>query len=140
MGGRRIETASPTLMLLSALLAVFRAMLGGTLRLWQITDIGMLLRKQGHQVDFIKLLSWIEKLHFGRMAMLVGQMLTGLLDFSADEVPFLTDDSEHHDTDRLLSLLETDAQGATRFFRYCPGESISTVLASIGRTLDKVEE
>ncbi|MCR5158316.1 MAG: nucleotidyltransferase family protein [Prevotella sp.] len=142
IGGQRIETVGPTLYLLVSLLSIIKTTLSEGLALWQMADLGMLLRRQGDQVDFVKLQEWIERLHFGRMAQLSGQVLTGLLGFSADEVPFMPSAPNNSNADSLANdLLGTEgSSGSSRYLRYCPGESLSSLMASITHSLGNVEE
>ena len=142
IGGQRIETVGPTLYLLISLLSTIKTTLNEGLALWQMADLGILLRRQGDQVDFVKLQEWIERLHFGRMAQLTGQVLTGLLGFSTDEVPFMLSAPNNNNTDNLANdLLGTEGStGTSRYLRYCPGESLSSLMASITHSLGNVEE
>lgn len=137
--GQRIETLTPTMAMLMALLSIIKTALADGLSLRQLTDLGILLRKQGQLVDFVKLQGWIERLHFTRIAQHIGLVMTGLLGFSADEVPFMK--PETADPDRLLGdMLKEGPHSTARFIRYCPGESLSSVAASITHSLGSVEE
>lgn len=139
--GQRFETVGPTLTMLVALLAVVKASLSEGLHLWQIADMGMLLRSQGDRVDFVKLQAWIERLHCTRMAQLVGSVLTSLLGFSTDEIPFVPASKLNSDADDVIdSLFDSKTHSSGRFFRYHPGESIASVVANITHRLGNVEE
>ena len=139
--GQRIETVAPTLAMLLALLAIMKATLKDGLQLWQVVDLGMMLRKQGDRVDYVKLQAWLERLHIGRMTQLIGQVLKGVLGFSADEIPFIQDKDLKGDADSLASgLLRLDGRPASRYMRYCPGETISSMVASITHSLGNIEE
>ena len=142
IGGQRIETVGPTLYFLATLLSIVRTTLAQGLPLCQLADLGMLLRKQGHLVDFVKLQEWIDRLHFTRMAQLAGTVLIRLLGFTADEVPFMLEPSADNDADSLAdNLLATGSRGSTaKYLRYCPGESLSSVVASITHSLGNIEE
>lgn len=141
VAGQRIETIAPTLDMLITLLGIVKATLRDGIQLWQVADLGQQLRQQGDRVDFVKLQGWIERLHFTRMAQLVGNMLTGLLGFSVDEVPFMQPSSSDGDIDNIVESLFTDsARRPAKYLRYCPGESISSVVASITHSLGNIEE
>lgn len=140
IGGHRIETVAPTLTLLVALVSIIKALLGEGLRLWQLADLGMLLRQQGDRVDFVKLQEWVERLHFSRMAQLVGTLLTELLGFSADEVPFMQPAASPPKVEAIVAELFSERHSSARFFRYSPGESLSSVVASITHSLGNIEE
>jgi len=139
--GQRIETVGPTLYMLMSLLSIFKETLNKGPALWQIVDIGMLLRRQGDRVDFVKLQDWIEQLHFTRMTQLVGMVLIGLLGFSADEVPFTKVESGAPKVENLANdLLSAGRGNNSKYLRYAPGESISNVVASLTHSLGNVEE
>ncbi len=136
---QRIETVAPTLSLLVALTEMVRTLLGGGTALELVVDMGQQLRGRGHRVDFVKLQGWIEKLKIERVARLTGLMLTRLLGFSEDEVPFLEGNDIQPSDDRLASDLLGGAQ-RTRYFRYLPGEGIASAIASAAHSLGQVEE
>lgn len=140
ISGQRIETIAPTLTLLVALVSIIKTMLNEGLCLWQVVDLGMLLRQQGDRVDFVKLQEWTERLHFSRMAQLVGTLLTELLGFSADEVPFMQPTASSIKVESIVAELFSESHSSARFFRYSPGESLSSVVASITHSLGNIEE
>lgn len=137
---QRMETTNATLTMLVALLNIVRKSLDEGLRLWQIVDLGVLLRQQGDRVDFVKLQEWIERLHFTRMSQLVATALTGLLGFSNDEVPFVPASKIGGDVDDIANVLLRTKQRGGRYFRYNPGEGIASVVASIAQKLGNVKE
>jgi hypothetical protein len=139
--GQRIETVGPTLYMLMSLLSIFKETLNEGPALWQIVDIGILLRRQGDRVDFVKLQDWIEQLHFTRMTQLVGMVLIGLLGFSADEVPFTKVEGGAPKVENIANdLLSAGRGNNSKYLRYAPGESISNVVASLTHSLGNVEE
>lgn len=139
--GQRMETVSPTLAMLVALLGIVRTSLDEGLRLWQIVDLGVLLRRQGDRVDFVKLQGWIERLSFTRMAQLVATVLTGLLGFTADEVPFVHPSKIGGDVDGIAdNLLHSKSRSNARYLRYNPGEGFASMLAAITHRLGNVKE
>ena len=168
INGKRVETITPTLSLLVLLLQIAHAMLNEGLALKQLTDLGLLLRKKGDRVDFVKLESWIQKLHIQRMAQLIGTLLTSFFAFTPDEVPFMTADSEQT-FDRLQqdfighrrpatdqfyfsqgdsifvhakgsSSMLWQARRSARFFKYYPTESITNFFSSFAHSLTHIEE
>lgn len=137
--GMRIETVGPTLSLLVALTELVRTLLAGGVALELVIDLGQQLRGRGHKVDFVKLQGWIERLKMERVARLAGLMLTRLLGFSEDEVPFMEGNDQHPTDDRLTTDLLGGAQ-RSRYFRYLPGEGIASIIASAAHSLGQVEE
>ncbi len=134
---QRIETVAPTLTMLISLLGIFKTTLREGLPLWQLIDLGQQLRQQGDRVDFVKLQTWMERLHFTRMAQLAGTVLTSLLGFTADEVPFMQPADD--ESDRLANEL-LHVQSPSRYIRFSPGESLSSMVANITHSLENVEE
>lgn len=139
--GQRIETIAPTLNMLISILGIMKASLNEGLCLWKYVDLGMQLRKLGDRIDFVKLQEWIDNLHFERMAQFAGSVLTGLLGFSVDEVPFMNETASE-DADSLAeeALQEDGERTSAKYIRFCPGESISSVVASITHSLGNIEE
>lgn len=140
VSGQRIETIAPTLTLLVALITIIKSLLNEGMHLWQLVDLGMLLRQQGDHVDFVKMQEWIERLHFSRMAQMVGTLLTELLGFSTDEVPFMQQTATTGHVEPVIAELFSDSHSTARYFRYSPGESLSNVVASITHSLGNIEE
>lgn len=140
LSGVRVETTTATLAMLVALLNIVRRSLDEGLSLWQMVDVGVLLRRQGDRVDFVKLQEWIERLHFTRMSQLVARMLTGLLGFSADEVPFVQPSKAGGDVDDIVDSLLRPSRSASRYLRYNPGEGLASMVASITHRLGNVKE
>ncbi len=141
INGQRIETVAPTLYLLMSLLSIVKTTIRSGIKLRQIIDVGILLRQQGHRVDFVKLQTWTEQLRIGRMAQLTGEVLVALLGFTHDEVPFMQPNA-HIDADALAnSMLPSDEKkGKTKFRYFSPGESLASAVASFTHTLGNVKE
>ena len=137
----RIETIAPTLSMLIVLLDIIKHSLTEGIILWKIVDLGILLRKQGDRVDYVKLQEWIESMHFVKMSQIIGQILIGHLGFSPDEIPFIHSNSGKEDIEDITAdIVSTKPPKVTKFLRYCPGESLSSVMVSITRSLENIEE
>ena len=54
-----------------------------------ILRIGIYLRVDGDQIDFVKLENWLRKLNLTRMAQLEGSILIDIFGFEMDEIPFV---------------------------------------------------
>lgn len=166
--GTKVETLTPTLNLLVAMARLARYTMNDGIKLKQLVDLGMLLRKQGDKVDFLKLQKWIAQLRLKHMAQLEGALLVDLLGFTEDEVPFM-DAKERKETDlvtRDLFMLtpnhteewhftqgnnifvRTNNSGAmtwqlrhlTRFFSCWPTEATTSFFHSIAHSLSHIEE
>lgn len=88
----RAEEPSPeTIQMLNLLIYNTASLLHNDISLPPLIITGLYLRRNGDMVDFIKLQSWIEHLGMQHLASLIGCLLTETLGFSADEVPFITE-------------------------------------------------
>ena len=134
----------------------------------QIVELGMILRKIGNKVDFIKLQQWIYKLHMGEMAQLEGALLKGLMNFTTDEIPFMSPNKKddisaimkdifnlkgNHTYDWFFTqgknvFVSTNNKSAMmwhinhsrRFFRYYPSETVTNFITSFAHSLSHIEE
>ena len=166
--GQKIETLPPTLNLLYTMVRIAKYILNDGVSLKQIIELGMILRKIGDKVDFIKLQQWIDKLHMGDMAQLEGALLTGLMNFSQDEIPFMRPNQKddisavtrdifnlkgNHTYDWYFTqgknvFVSTNNKSAMmwhinhsrRFFRYYPSETVTNFFTSFAHSLSHIEE
>lgn len=163
--GMRIEQLSPTLELLYLLLSVACNLLNNGINIGQLTDVGVFLRKAGDKVDFVKLQTWIERLHMKSMAQLTGTLLVQLMAFGHEEIPFMTE--RESDTSRIMqelfklrtehewhfsqkgdifvhtansSAMFWQVRHSARYFRYYPTESTTNLFASFAHSLSHIEE
>lgn len=164
--GMRIELLSPTLTLLYLLLRIAAYLLNNGVSLSHLTDLGIYLRKAGDKVDYVKLQSWIERLHMKRMAQLTGELLVKLLAFSREEIPFMSK-NVNSDIDKIMnelfkqkvshewhfqqagdifvhtansSAMFWQMRHSARYFRYYPSESATNLLSSFAHSLSHIEE
>jgi hypothetical protein len=169
INGTRTEIVPPTLHMLFNLLRVSHFMLNEGLRIKQLIDVGIFLRKMGHKVDFLKVEGWIEQLKMKRMAQLVGALLVRLFNFTEDEIPFMkpgVDDKNLDDIFNEIVKLRTThdkewyfSQGndifvhtanssamfwhvrhSAKYFRYYPSETVTNLFASFAHSLSHIEE
>lgn len=167
VGNTRVEVASHTLTLLLILLHIAQHILSNGISLKHLTDLGVFLRKEGDKVDYVKLQTWIDKLHMQRLAHLSAVLLIDLLHFTDDELPFMKPDGTRDITKvtNELFTMKPDKgnwyfqQGEDIFvhatnstammwhvrqsaknFRYYPSESLTNFFASIAHSLSHIEE
>lgn len=166
--GKKVETLSPTLTLFLLLLRISRQLLNNQLFIYMLTDIGMLLRREGHHVDFVKLQEWIDHIGMQRMSQLTGTLLTVNMGFSAIEIPFMQDGKQtevERVTDELFTLrsnhreewffqqgkgifvhttnssaMMQQARHSMSHIKYFPSEGISNMLSSLAHSLSHIEE
>ena len=132
-----------------------------------IVDLGIYLRTMGHKVDFVKLESWLNRLHIESLAQFQGSILILLLGFEEDEVPFTKrimgdaekatlksvertakDTSEKWDFKQDKSLWLHANSGAIKqsmrrsfhYLLYAPIETISNLTYKFAKNLSELEE
>jgi hypothetical protein len=128
IGGTKMETTSNTLELLTILLRISHQMLNDGIKLKQFVDLGILLRKVGDRVDFVRLQGWIDKLGLKRMAQASGWLLVRMFNFTEDEIPFLQADVKT-DVQRIFDELfnqEFARQADWYFLAISPGDAYGT--------------
>lgn len=162
-----IDTSVESLDLLEIIIFNITSMLNGGISLDGIIRLGKYLRTRGDKVDFVKIDTWIDRLHIRRMAHLQGSILTAVFGFEQDELPFMkkNDGNAFRLTVRSVSHLAKDTaeewesrrkekgfvrnnsyllrKNLSRSIRYCnyaPLETTSTFLANLGRSLSEIEE
>ena len=139
LNGRRIETIAPTLSMLITLMDTVQTMLSEGIRLQNLTDLGLQLRKVGDRVDYVKLQGWIEQLHMQRMAQLIGTHLTQLLGFTTDETPFMSPEEDASDVASCQRFL-VSKQAIARYYRYFPSEGMANIISSFTQSITRIEE
>ena len=106
--------------------------------------IGQYLRQKGDRVDFVKLDTWINKLHIRRMTSLIGSLLIGIFHFDADELPFM-----HKKYKNTKTLLCKQLQSKTKngfvgksksLLRYSPLGAVGYWSQMTKNALDNIEE
>lgn len=168
IGETKVETLPPTLCLLMMIVRIARYTLNEGIRLKQLVDMGMLLRKIGNQVDFVKLQKWLEQLKLTQMAQLEGAMLADFLDFETVEIPFMDNrankntgqvrkdifsSSATHNEDWYFTqgkniFVRASNSGAmtwqmkhlARFFAYYPTEALTSFATSFAHSISHIEE
>jgi hypothetical protein len=164
--GMQIEALPYTLQLLQILMRISRQLLNDGILLKQFTDLGIFLRKTGDKVDFVKLQSWIDRLHFSRMCQLEGAILVNLLSFNTNEIPFMSArgkcDMQQGMSELFAARPRTEwhfQQGndifvhtanssamfwqmrhSARYFRYYPSESATNFMSTFMHSLSHIEE
>ena len=155
-----------TLYLLRLLVSNINGILANGISIRGIIQLGQYLRTRGDKVDFIKLESWLRKLHIQRMAQLEGSVLITFFDFEKDEIPFvhrvekgaykLTLRSLYYNTQETKDIeFEQTATGfvrttggtmrknlrrSMRYITYAPIETISNFTHKVFRSLSEIEE
>lgn len=168
-GEWQTETLNPSLTLFQLLLQLSTDLICNGLTIIDLVDIGSFLRATGDRVDYIKLQGWIDRMKMQRMVQIIGQLLTELLAFAPDELPFTTLEkrldlsSIVQETltpsamrSKRMTFTQTGnsiflhsnntsafmwhARRSARFMKYYPSESITNFFASFTRSLTNIEE
>lgn len=77
-----------TLQLLTAIITTIHNMMTGAKSLRNLVDIGVFMRNESDKIDYDKLIGFLKAIKMLRAAKLIGNMLTGALGFTSEEVPF----------------------------------------------------
>lgn len=161
-----IDTSMETIYLLRLIVSNVNAMYSGGINLRGIIQLGQYLRTRGDKVDFVKLDTWLTKLHIQRMAQLEGSVLIQFFNFEQDEIPFvkmvergaskLTVRSLYYNIKDMEDIKFQESQvgfvhttGGTmrknlrrsmRYFGYAPIETTCNFLNSFFKSLSEIEE
>lgn len=161
-----IDTSMETIYLLCLIVSNVNAMYSGGISLRGIIQLGQYLRTRGDKVDFVKLDTWLTKLHIQRMAQLEGSVLIQFFNFEQDEIPFvkmvergaskLTVRSLYYNIKDMEDIKFQESQvgfvhttGGTmrknlrrsmRYFGYAPIETTCNFLNSFFKSLSEIEE
>jgi len=167
-GGQQTETLTPTLTTLQCLLRIARDILNDGLSVCRLVDLGIYLRGNGQNVDFVKLQDWIALLSIERAAQVTARLMMTLLHFTIDELPFVNDepdmdtssldeelfvrpdngDAEWFFTEGKGIFMHNSNSGAmlwrlnhsARCFKYYPKESVTNLMAAFAHSLSHIEE
>lgn len=162
-----IDTSVESLDMLHIIIFNVDAMLNRGMSLDGIIRLGQYLRTAGDKVDFVKIDTWLTRLHITRMAELQGNILIAVFGFEQDEIPFVhkPDRNAYDITVRAISHLAKDTvenwhfrqsrtgfvennsrmlrrnlRRSMRYFFYAPAETTSNFFAGLGRSLSEIEE
>ena len=84
------ESSVDTLDLLKLIVENAEFMLSNEMSIKSMVLLGQCLRTKGHNVDFVKLESWLNRLQLTGMASLEASVLVEFFGFELDEIPFAT--------------------------------------------------
>ena len=156
-----IDTSIETIYLLRIIVSNVNATMNHGMPVRGIIQLGQYLRSRGDKVDFVKLEHWLAKLHIARLAQLQGSVLTSLLGFSKDELPFVKrvernavpltlrsisnigrDEAQHAGQDNDLPPYNTRRLLCRNisYLTYAPMETIGNLLSNFSKSLPKIEE
>ena len=156
-----IDTSIETIYLLRIIVSNVNATMNYGMPVRGIIQLGQYLRSRGDKVDFVKLEHWLAKLHIARLAQLQGSVLTSLLGFSKDELPFVKriernavpltlrsisnierDEAQHAGQDNDLPPYNTRRLLCRNisYLTYAPMETIGNLLSNFSKSLPKIEE
>lgn len=84
-----VEILPPTINLFVQILYVMHHLLAGDIKPQMIIDLGVLVRKLGNQIDYIKIERWLNELKIQKVADYEGGLLIRLFGFKKEEIPFM---------------------------------------------------
>jgi hypothetical protein len=162
-----IDTNVASLDVLKIIVKTVDTMLNNGVMIKGLLDLGRYLRTYGDHVDFVKLDTWLSKLHLQRMAQLQGSMLVAVFNFETDELPFVhrleisaynlvlrsvyhtandTAEEWHFRQSRTgfvtnnSQLLRRNLRRSLRYLPYAPLETVSNYFNNFTRSLQEIEE
>lgn len=161
------ETSMETVDLLEIIIFNVNQILNYGLSLDGIIRLGQYLRKRGDKVDFVKLDSWLNRLHLTRMAQLQGSILIAAFGFELEELPFVQKEEKNamklairavgnlaKDTAEEWYFRQTrsgfvqnnskklrrNIRRSVRYYNYAPMETTSSFFTNLARSLSEIEE
>ena len=155
--------------LLLLIIRVVRHILNEGLPIRQLLELGIYMKQEGDQVNFVVLKEWIRKLRLTQMGHLEGEFLILLFGFKPEEVPFLTNKKDKRATQIARELMDftntrshdwyfsqdegsifvhnsntsamfSHVRRSARYFQYYPSESVTNFFASFAHSLSHIEE
>lgn len=162
-----IDTSMETLQLLDIIIFNVNHILAKGISVRGIIELGSYLRTRGDKVDFVKLETWLSKLHLQRMAQLQGSILIVVFNFEQDEIPFVENVERdayplilrtltHTEIDTTKEwhfregkagfvqnnnkVLRRNLRRSMRYINYSPIETSSHFIANLVRSLSEIEE
>jgi len=151
-----IDTSVETLQLLNIIVVGANLLLATGISLPQITSLGIFLRSdKGGRVDFVKLDTWLTRLHIRSLASLQASVLVAFFHFDANELPFMAE--MYPQVEQMLleqmpnvsGRQETPSHGHSwscqirhtlQLMPYAPIEASSRLLARLSSRLAEIEE
>lgn len=161
------DTTPETMRLFRMLTANSMEMLNSGFCMRGLLQMGKFLREDGDKVDYVMLEQDLAMMGVTSLSSLQGSMLIQLFDFTEDEIPFLGDMKpsagalalrcivrpERYSSDEWSfrqgthGLLANNPRQWVRglrrtslYFRYAPGDSVSTLFSRVVRSLSEIEE
>ena len=164
---KAIDASMITIELLNLIVANAEHMLNRGISLNGITQLGNFLRTKGDKVDFVKLDTWLQKIHLRRFAQLEGSILITVFAFEPEEIPFVEriEPAAYQLTIRTLThtaidtakewhfrqrhsgfvennskVLRRNLRRSIRYIVYSPIETTSNFVRNFARSLSEIEE
>lgn len=162
-----MDTSTETLHLLGIIIFNINHILTKGISLRGIIELGRYLRTKGDKVDFVKLETWLKKLHIQRMAQLQGSILIVVFNFEQNEIPFVEEVEReayylalrtltHTEIDTSKewhfrqsktgfvqnnnTVLRRNLKRSIRYMNYAPIETTSHFISNLARSLSEIEE
>lgn len=148
-----IDTSRTSLDLLSLILQTTNVILRGGLRLRPLIMIGVFLRTQGQNVDFVKLETWIQRLKLQRMASFQASVLVDGFGFAREEFPYVrkwqgmagrrlwfSAEREYRAQRHERTFSAYNVSNCLRFYKYARSEAFCKATSTLLRSLSEIEE
>ena len=139
-----IDTSTETLCLLNIIIYNINHLEEQGISLPGVITIGKYLRERGDKVDYVKLDTWITKLHIKSMLSFFTSILIDIFHFEKNEIPYaynMRKDTEKQICNFLLHGQGTGTINKTRtLFRYSPLAALGYWTQRTRTALDRIEE
>ncbi|MBQ0084673.1 MAG: nucleotidyltransferase family protein [Prevotella sp.] len=155
----KVEILPATAMIMMLIMNNIKHFMYDEVSIQQLLDIGMLLRKHGDKVDYVKLEGWLEELNMQEMANIIGGMLITMFDFTQDEIPFMKKYDAIQCKNAAIQIFNTNKKnynefdikdrmeksvknfvGSTSKIKYHPHEILGGYLQQIKKMFSEIEE
>lgn len=138
-----IDTSVETLRLLNIIIYNIERINTSSISIPGVIAIGRYLRTQGHHVDFVKLDTWISKLHIRNLSSLLSSILLYVFNFEQDELPFLYrkyKDAKSIVSNQIQNVHRTGKTRRTSTIKYSPLSTAGVVMQKVKNSLNNIEE
>lgn len=153
-----IDTSVVSLNMLELIIKNTNHIMTSGVSLYEIMRLGMFLRQHGHNVDYVKVETWLDRLGLKSMANLQANVLTSFFNFEDDEIPFmLSKDNcaiamvQQHMKEIKVAIIpgnestikqinKRKMRNAIKRFKQAPAEALCRTFSNLAKNLSEIEE
>lgn len=139
-----IDTSIDTLQLLDIIITNVTLTERKGFSMPHLLTLGHFLRNQGDRVDYVKLETWLKKLHLMKWTSLFVSILVNTFEFEILEIPFLFHYYKNANKSLLSNIMRSNARNHIKhtyeFFNYSPLGMLSYWTTLTKESLNQIEE